>query len=92
MTKRTLPDTAILIPDHATCVFHGALFDVYQWQQEMFDGTYETFEMLRRPDTIAVIAIVPVLTVVAILVFLMLRLGRRGGRVAAIKTGASDSS
>lgn len=57
MTKRTLPDTAILIPDHATCVFHGALFDVYQWQQEMFDGTYETFEMLRRPDTIAVVAI-----------------------------------
>ena len=28
-----------------------------EWQQEMFDGTYETFEMLRRPDTIAVIAI-----------------------------------
>lgn len=57
MTKRTLPPNAILIPDHAVRVFHGQLFDVYQWQQEMFDGSYETFEMLRRPDTIAVIAI-----------------------------------
>ncbi len=46
MTKRTLPKNAILIPDHATCVFRGMLFDVYQWQQEMFDGSIETFEML----------------------------------------------
>lgn len=57
MTQRTLPDTAIMIPSHATRVFEGILFDVYQWQQELFDGSFETFEMLRRPDTIAVIAI-----------------------------------
>lgn len=57
MTDKILPKNAIMIPDHATCVFHGKLFDVYQWEQEMFDGSYETLEMLRRPDTIAVIAI-----------------------------------
>ena len=57
MTQRTLPDNAILIPDNASCVFRGVLFDVYQWQQEMFDGSHGTFEMLRRPDTIAVVAI-----------------------------------
>lgn len=56
-TKRTLPDDAILIPEHAQRVFKGELFDVYQWPQEMFDGSTETFEMLRRPDTIAVIAV-----------------------------------
>lgn len=56
-TKRTLPKNALLIPKHATRVFKGKLFDVYQWQQEMFDGSMETFEMLRRPDTIAVIAV-----------------------------------
>ncbi len=36
------------IPDHATKVFEGVVFDVYQWQQEMFDGTFRTFEYLRR--------------------------------------------
>ena len=36
------------IPPHATCVFQGILFDVYQWQQEMFDGSFRTFEKIRR--------------------------------------------
>lgn len=57
MTQRTVPEAAIMIPDNATCVFRGELFDVYQWQQTMFDGSLKTFEMLRRPDTVAVIAI-----------------------------------
>lgn len=52
-----LPDNAHLIPDDAECVFQGKLFDVYQWQQEMFDGSYQTFEMLRRPDATLVIGI-----------------------------------
>jgi len=42
------------IPDHAKKVFTGVLFDVYQWEQEMFDGTKSTFEKLRRPDTVVV--------------------------------------
>jgi len=42
------------IPDHAKKVFAGVLFDVYQWEQEMFDGTKSTFEKLKRPDTVVV--------------------------------------
>jgi len=57
MTERSLPSDAHLIPDNASIVFKGTIFEVYQWQQEMFDGSFETFEMLRRPDAAQVIAI-----------------------------------
>lgn len=46
-----------MIPEQAKKVFSGVLFDVYQWSQEMFDGTRETFEMLKRQDTAEIIAI-----------------------------------
>ena len=55
--KKIIPSGAILIPDEATCVFHGVIFDVYQWQQTMFDGSVRTFEMAKRPDTIQVMVI-----------------------------------
>ena len=42
------------IPPHAKKVFAGVLFDVYQWEQEMFDGSTATFEKLKRPDTVVV--------------------------------------
>ena len=45
------------IPPTAKKVFDGVIFDVYQWQQEMFDGSKETFEMLKRPNTIEIIAV-----------------------------------
>lgn len=45
------------IPAHATCVFKGVIFDVYQWEQELYDGTMATFEALRRPDTVVVFAL-----------------------------------
>ena len=57
MNDRPLPENAHLIPENAKLVFKGMIFDVYQWEQEMFDGTYETFEMLRRPDASLIIAI-----------------------------------
>lgn len=44
------------IPDHAKLVFRGKIFDVYQWEQEMFDGSVEIFERLKRPNTVQVIA------------------------------------
>jgi ADP-ribose pyrophosphatase len=46
------------IPDNAEKVFNGVIFDVYQWKQKMFDGSCETFEALKRPNTINVIPIV----------------------------------
>jgi ADP-ribose pyrophosphatase len=42
------------IPEHAKCVFGGVIFDVYQWEQELFDGTKTTFEKLVRPDTVVI--------------------------------------
>jgi ADP-ribose pyrophosphatase len=42
------------IPEHAKHVFKGVMFDVYQWEQEMFDGSKKTFEKLKRPDTVVV--------------------------------------
>lgn len=45
------------IPTNAKRVFKGVIFDVYQWPQKMFDGSVETFEMLKRPDSLVVIAV-----------------------------------
>lgn len=40
------------IPPNAKKVFQGILFDVYQWEQKMFDGSYSTFEKITRlPST-----------------------------------------
>ena len=43
------------LPPHAKKVFQGKIFAVYQWEQEMYDGTTATFEMLKRPGTIQII-------------------------------------
>lgn len=45
------------IPPQAKCVFKGKIFDVYHWEQQLFDGSFETFEMLKRPDTVLVIPV-----------------------------------
>lgn len=51
------PPFAARIPDHAERVFTGVRFDVYQWEQKLFDGTTTTFEKLRRADTVNVFAV-----------------------------------
>lgn len=33
------------IPEKAKLVFKGVLFNIYQWQQKMYDGNYRIFEM-----------------------------------------------
>lgn len=55
--RKYIPERAKLIPEEAECKFRGELFDVYQWPQELFDGSIATFEMLRREDTVVIIAI-----------------------------------
>lgn len=47
------------IPENAQCVFKGVLFDVYQWEQELYDGTKTIFEKLKRPDTVVVFPVLP---------------------------------
>ena len=55
--RTVLPKNAKLVPETAKRVFKGKIFDVYQWEQELFDGSHATFEMLKRPDTVNVFAI-----------------------------------
>lgn len=55
--RKYIPEWANLTPDEAKCVFSGAIYDVFQWPQELYDGSTTTFEMLRRPDTVKVIAV-----------------------------------
>ena len=45
------------IPPNAKQVFKGVIYDVYHWEQELFDGTKTIFEMLKRPDTVEIIPI-----------------------------------
>jgi 8-oxo-dGTP pyrophosphatase MutT (NUDIX family) len=49
---------AMDFPSHAKQVFKGKLFEVWQWEQTMFDGSVQTFERVKRPDTVEVIATV----------------------------------
>lgn len=55
--RTTTPKNAITIPPDAKRVFKGIIYDVYHWQQQMFDGSHETFERLKRPDTVRIIAV-----------------------------------
>lgn len=46
------------IPADAKCVFKGITYDVYQWEQQMFDGTSKIFEALRRNLGVQIIAVI----------------------------------
>lgn len=46
------------IPSNAKKVFKGILYDVYHWEQELFDGTIDTFEGLKRKPSVQVIAVI----------------------------------
>ncbi len=45
------------MPPEATLVFKGVIFEVWQWEQQMYDGTTATFERLRRADATQVILV-----------------------------------
>ncbi|MEK7113454.1 MAG: NUDIX hydrolase [Patescibacteria group bacterium] len=47
------------IPENARKVFEGKIFDVYQWEQEIYDGTKKTFEKVQRLDTVVVFPVLP---------------------------------
>jgi ADP-ribose pyrophosphatase len=51
------PNAIITKPDNAKLVFEGKIFDVYQWEQELYDGSKKTFESLKRMDSVNVIAV-----------------------------------
>jgi len=53
----TRPAPKVKIPKSAKNVFKGLIFDVYQWEQKLFDGSLATFERLKRVDTVNVIPV-----------------------------------
>jgi ADP-ribose pyrophosphatase len=59
MIKRLKIVRKNLLPKGAHKVFTGVIFDVYQWQQKMLDGSKQTFEMIKRSDTVVTIPITP---------------------------------
>ena len=46
------------LPDNAKKVFKGVLFDVYHWEQKMFDGSTNTFEAITRLPSVSVITVI----------------------------------
>lgn len=46
-----------ILPDNAKLVFKGEIFRIFQWEQELYDGSIATFERAVRPDTVEIIAI-----------------------------------
>ncbi len=57
MKKYIRPNLLQEYPKDAKTVFKGKVFEVKQWSQKLYDGTYKTFEMLKRPDTVVVIPV-----------------------------------
>ena len=53
------PEPHSKLPEDAKLVHKGTIFDVYQWQQKLYDGKVATFERLKRPDTVCVIPVLP---------------------------------
>jgi ADP-ribose pyrophosphatase len=47
-----------MIPKHAKRVFKGQVFEIFQWQQKMFNDTKRTFEVAKRIDGASIIATV----------------------------------
>lgn len=56
--RKVIPKGTKLIPESARIVHKGVIFDVYQWDQEQFDGSMALFERIRRADTVLAICIV----------------------------------
>lgn len=46
------------MPESAKLVFKGVLFDVYHWEQELFNGKFRTFEKLKRNDASVIISVI----------------------------------
>lgn len=56
--KKVIPPDAVLVPETAELAYMGMIFEVYQWDQDLFDGTFQRFEMLKRTDTVTAICVV----------------------------------
>ncbi len=57
MKKRPIPKRMKVHSDTAERVFSGVRFEIYQWQQELYDGSFATFEVAKRNDSVVCIGI-----------------------------------
>ena len=48
------PQSKHPIPKDARLAFKGKIFEIYQWDQELFDGTKAVFEKIKRHDGVNV--------------------------------------
>ena len=80
------PESRQPLPKKSKKVFEGVVFDVYQWKQEMYDGSFEVFEKLVRPDTVQVI---PVTTDKRIIVVEVMQPGKK--TVIRVPSGRVDA-
>jgi ADP-ribose pyrophosphatase YjhB (NUDIX family) len=44
------------LPDNARLMFEGVRYNIYQWEQTLFDGSTAIFEAAKRADSVTVIA------------------------------------
>ncbi len=54
----TISPESVPIPSYAKLAFKGKVFEVWQWEQKLFDGSKETFEQLKRQNTAQVVPVV----------------------------------
>ncbi len=58
VTKPTILNEGEKLPPEAKLVFKGSIYEVWQWEQKMFDGTTQTYERLIRPDAVEIVGTV----------------------------------
>ncbi len=46
------------IPPHAKIVYDGLIYQVYQWEQTMFDGNVRVFEEIKRPSSVFALPVI----------------------------------
>jgi ADP-ribose pyrophosphatase len=51
------PKSTQPLPKHAKKVFDGIIFSIWQWEQEMYDGSIQTFEKSSRAASVGIIPI-----------------------------------
>jgi len=47
------------LPRHAKKVFEGIIFSVWQWEQELYDGSQATFERITRGGVTHAVGVLP---------------------------------
>lgn len=57
MTKRPIPKRMKVFSDTSKEVFSGVRFKVFQWEQQVFDGSVMTYEVAKRNDAVTVLAV-----------------------------------